>query len=162
MQVCTIVRGKTLKTMYRSKDAEAAEMALEDFAANPWGQKYPAIAQSCRRNWEREIPFPFRRLSGGHYTTNAIEALNAKLRRAVRTRGHFPNEFAATKYLFLVPVSRLAPGRRRVENVAERAVRGKDSIRYYVRRTVGSSVMAQRAPYTRFLTLPPRSVAGAT
>lgn len=96
------------------------------------------------------------------YTTNAIEALNAKLRRAVRTRGHFPNEFAATKYLFLVPVSRLAPGRRRVENVAERAVRGKDSIRYYVRRTVGSSVMAQRAPYTRFLTLPPRSVAGAT
>lgn len=68
MQVCTIVRGKTLKTMYRSKDAEAAEMALEDFAANPWGQKYPAIAQSCRRNWEREIPFPFRRLSGGPST----------------------------------------------------------------------------------------------
>jgi putative transposase len=36
------------------------------------------------------------------YTTNAIEALNAKLRRAVRARGHFPNDDAATKLLFLV------------------------------------------------------------
>jgi putative transposase len=36
------------------------------------------------------------------YTTNAIEALNSKLRRAVRTRGHFPSDDAATKLLYLV------------------------------------------------------------
>ena len=73
-------------------------------ASSCWGRKYPAIAQSWRRNWERVIPFfafpeAVRRII---YTTNAIEALNAKLRRAVRTRGHFPIDDAATKLLFLV------------------------------------------------------------
>jgi putative transposase len=72
--------------------------------ASQWGQKYPAIAQSWHRNCERVIPFfafpeAVRRII---YTTNAIEALNAKLRRAVRTRGHFPTDDAATKLLFLV------------------------------------------------------------
>ena len=93
-----------LKTVYRAKDADAAKTALEAFDAGPWGRKYPAIAQSWRRNWERVIPFfafpdAVRRII---YTTNAIEALNAKLRRAVRTRGHFPTDDAAMKLLFLV------------------------------------------------------------
>jgi Transposase, Mutator family len=74
------------------------------FAQGPWGAKYPAIAQSWRRNWELVIPFfafpeGVRRII---YTTNAIEALNSKLRRAVRTRGHFPSDDAATKLLYLV------------------------------------------------------------
>ena len=64
-----------------------------------WGQRYPAIAQSWQRNWEHVVPFfaypeSVRRII---YTTNAIEALNAKLRRAVRARGHFPNDDAAMK-----------------------------------------------------------------
>ena len=93
-----------LKTIYRAKDADAARAALEAFDASSWGRKYPAIAQSWRRNWERVIPFfafpeAVRRII---YTTNAIEALNAKLRRAVRTRGHFSTDDAATKLLFLV------------------------------------------------------------
>ena len=93
-----------LRAIYRAKDADAAKTALEAFDAGPWGQKYPAIAQSWRRNWERVIPFyafpdAVRRII---YTTNAIEALNAKLRRAVRTRGHFPTDDAAMKLLFLV------------------------------------------------------------
>jgi putative transposase len=46
-----------LKTIYRAKDADAARAALEAFDASQWGQKYPAIAQSWRRNWERVIPF---------------------------------------------------------------------------------------------------------
>jgi len=67
-------------------------------------RKYPAIAQSWRRNWEHVIPFfafpvAVRRII---YTTNAIESLNAKLRRAVRTRGHFPTDEAAIKLLYLV------------------------------------------------------------
>jgi hypothetical protein len=66
--------------------------ALEAFEARPWGQKYPAIAQSWRRHWDQVIPFfafspPIRRII---YTTNAIEALNSKLRRAVRARGTRP------------------------------------------------------------------------
>jgi putative transposase len=98
------VLAGALKAIYRAKDADAARAALEAFDASHWGQKYPAIAQSWRRNWERVIPFfafpeAVRRII---YTTNAIEALNAKLRRAVRTRGHFPTDEAATKLLFLV------------------------------------------------------------
>ena len=59
---------------------------------------------SWRRHWAAVIPFfafpiDVRRII---YTTNAIEALNAKLRRAVRTRGHFPTDEAALKLLFLV------------------------------------------------------------
>ena len=93
-----------LKTVYRAKDADAGMAALEAFDAGIWGQKYPAIAMSWRRNWQAVIPFfafadDVRRII---YTTNAIEALNSKLRRAVRTRGHFPNDESAMKLLFLV------------------------------------------------------------
>jgi putative transposase len=93
-----------LKAIYRATDADVGRKALEDFDAGAWGRKYPAIAQSWRRNWEHVIPFfafpiAVRRII---YTTNAIEALNAKLRRAVRTRGHFPTDEAATKLLYLV------------------------------------------------------------
>ena len=66
--------------------------------------KYPAIAQSWRRNWDLVIPF-FAFPEGVRkiiYTTNAIEALNSKLRRAIRTRGHFPSDDAAAKLLYLV------------------------------------------------------------
>src|SRR5436189_130082 len=93
-----------LKTIYRAIDADAGEAALTAFEQSLWGQKYPAIGQSWRRAWGEVVPFyafpgDVRRIL---YTTNAIEALNAKLRRAVRARGHFPSDEAATKLLFLV------------------------------------------------------------
>jgi putative transposase len=93
-----------LKEIYRAKDAETAKANLEAFAAGECGAKYPAIPGIWRRQWQQVIPFfafpqAVRRII---YTTNAIESLNAKLRRAVRTRGHFPNDEAATKLLFLV------------------------------------------------------------
>jgi putative transposase len=93
-----------LKDIYRAVDAVAAEAALGVFEEAPWGQKYPAIGQSWRRAWNEVIPFyafpvEVRRIL---YTTNAIEALNSKLRRAVRARGHFPTDEAAMKLLFLV------------------------------------------------------------
>ena len=93
-----------LKEIYRAVDAVAAEVALTGFEQTPWGQKYPAIGQSWRRAWTEVIPFyafpaDVRRIL---YTTNAIEALNSKLRRAVRARGHFPTDEAAMKLLFLV------------------------------------------------------------
>lgn len=93
-----------LRAIYRARDAQAGMIALEEFEAGPFGQRYPAIAQSWRRNWEHVVPFfaypeSVRRII---YTTNAIEALNAKLRRAIRARGHFPNDDAAMKLLYLV------------------------------------------------------------
>jgi hypothetical protein len=93
-----------LKDIYRAVDAEAALAALETFENSDWGRKYPAIGPCWRRAWTEVVPFyafptEVRRIL---YTTNAIEALNAKLRRAVRARGHFPNDEAALKLLFLV------------------------------------------------------------
>jgi putative transposase len=93
-----------LRDIYRAIDPAAAEAALAAFEASPWGRKYAAIGQSWRRAWGEVIPFyafplEVRRLL---YTTNSIEALNAKLRRAVRARGHFPTDEAALKLLFLV------------------------------------------------------------
>ncbi|KTT69041.1 IS256 family transposase [Sphingomonas endophytica] len=96
--------ASALKEVYRAPSAEAAEQALTAFEAGPWGIRYPAIGQSWRRAWTEVIPFfafpdEVRRII---YTTNSIEALNSKLRRAVRARGHFPSDEAATKLLYLI------------------------------------------------------------
>jgi putative transposase len=93
-----------LKPIYQADSAAVARERLEDFDRGPWGHKYPAIAQSWRRNWEQVIPFfafapELRKIL---YTTNAIESLNAQVRKAVRIRGHFPSEEAAIKLIWLV------------------------------------------------------------
>ena len=93
-----------LKEVYRARTAELGQAALGAFDEGPWGRRYPVIAQSWRRHWAEVIPFyafptEVRRII---YTTNAIEAVNAKLRRAVRARGHFPTDEAVLKLLFLV------------------------------------------------------------
>jgi putative transposase len=92
-----------LKPIYQARDAQAAEQELQKFDEGNWGQKYPAIAQSWRRNWEAVIPFfvfpvEVRKII---YTTNAIESLNASVRKAVRNKGHFPSDQAATKLIWL-------------------------------------------------------------
>jgi putative transposase len=93
-----------LREIYRAKDADAGLKALDAFEAGDWGKKYPAITGAWRRNWDRVIPFfafpeAVRKII---YTTNAIEALNSSLRRAVKIRGHFPTDEAAMKLIFLV------------------------------------------------------------
>lgn len=95
--------ANALKAIYKAVDADAALQELEAFEDSELGPKYPAIAPMWRRAWNEVIPFldypePVRRLI---YTTNAIEALNSKIRRAVRTRGHFPNDEAAAKLIYL-------------------------------------------------------------
>ena len=92
-----------LKPVYQAQDAQAAAVALETFDHGPWGRKYPPIVQSWRRNWEAVIPFfafspEVRKII---YTTNAIESLNATVRKAVRNKGHFPSDLAATKLIWL-------------------------------------------------------------
>lgn len=92
-----------LRSVYRAANAETAAAELEAFDQTPWGRKYPAIAQSWRRNWEAVIPFfsfpaEVRKII---YTTNAIESLNASVRKAVRNKGHFPSDQAAAKLIWL-------------------------------------------------------------
>jgi putative transposase len=92
-----------LRAIYRAANAETAATELEAFDQGVWGRKYPAIAQSWRRNWEAVIPFfsfpaEVRKII---YTTNAIESLNALVRKAVRNKGHFPSDQAAAKLIWL-------------------------------------------------------------
>jgi putative transposase len=92
-----------LKPIYTAVSAEAAEEELEAFAKGSWGKRFPTVAPSWRRAWDKVIPFfafppEVRRVI---YTTNAIESVNARLRKIIKTRGHFPSDAAATKLIWL-------------------------------------------------------------
>ncbi len=97
------VMARDLRPVYTAvNEADAAER-LAGFDAK-WGSKYPAIKGLWARAWPEFVPFldyspEIRRVI---YSTNAIESLNARFRRATRARGHFPNEQAALKCLYLV------------------------------------------------------------
>jgi putative transposase len=93
---------KALKPIYQAATVDAAEDAMDDFELE-WGDRYPAIVDLWRRNWERFTPFlafdaAIRRVI---YTTNAIESLNYQLRKVSKTRGHFPTDDAVLKILYL-------------------------------------------------------------
>jgi putative transposase len=93
---------KDLKPIYTAIDSDAALRALEEFEEK-WGAQIPVIGQAWRSAWEHVTPFmafepEVRRVI---YTTNAIEALNRQLRKAIKTKGHFPTEDAARKLVYL-------------------------------------------------------------
>jgi transposase-like protein len=92
-----------IKPIYTAPSAEAARAELDAFADGPWGTKFPTVTAAWRRAWDRVIPFfafppPIRRVI---YTTNAIESINARLRKIIKTRGHFPSDDAASKLIWL-------------------------------------------------------------
>ena len=94
--------ARDLRQVYAAANDEEAERQLERFDTT-WGQKYSMIAQAWRSRWEHVIPFmalpaDLRRIV---YTTNAIEGLNRQVRKSIKTRGHFPDEQAATKLIYL-------------------------------------------------------------
>jgi putative transposase len=80
-----------LRTIYTAPDADCAATALDAFADGPWGARYPTIVASWRRAWVHVIPFfafpPEVRTV--LYTTNALESVHARLRKILKTRGHF-------------------------------------------------------------------------
>jgi putative transposase len=91
-----------LRQVYSAANIEAAEHQLAAFDER-WGARYPMIAESWRARWEYLTPFlalpaELRRVV---YTTNSIENLNRQIRKAIKTRGHFPDEQAATKLIYL-------------------------------------------------------------
>eukprot|EP01022_Parablepharisma_sp_SALTPOND_P004200 TRINITY_DN118_c0_g1_i2.p2 TRINITY_DN118_c0_g1~~TRINITY_DN118_c0_g1_i2.p2 ORF type:complete len:404 (-),score=41.75 TRINITY_DN118_c0_g1_i2:1443-2654(-) len=92
-----------LKPIYTAVNAEAAEAELNAFAEGAWGEKFPTVVAAWRNAWDRVIPFfvfppAVRKVI---YTTNAIENVNAQLRKIIKTRGHFPSDEAATKLIWL-------------------------------------------------------------
>jgi putative transposase len=94
---------RDLRPVYTAVNAAAARVALDELAAT-WGQRYGAIVRLWENAWEQFIPFldydvEIRTVL---CSTNAIESLNARYRRAVKARGHFPTEQAALKCLYLV------------------------------------------------------------
>jgi putative transposase len=108
--------ARDLKPIYTAVDADTANQALEAFDEQ-WGARFPVITQAWLNAWEQVIPFmafppEVRRVV---YTTNAIEALNRQLRKAIKTKGHFPNEDAARKLLYLA-INNAAPGWTKTRN----------------------------------------------
>jgi transposase-like protein len=106
--------ARDLRPVYTAATIEAAGARFAEFSET-WGGKYPAIIKLWQAAWEQFIPFldydvEIRRII---CSTNAIESLNARYRRAVRARGHFPTEHAALKCLYLVTRSLDPTGRGR-------------------------------------------------
>ncbi len=98
---------KGLRGIYTAPTVPAAEARFAEFAEE-WGGKYPAMINSWESAWNEFVPFlefpvELRKIV---YTTNSIESLNARFRRAVRHRGHFPTDQAALKVLYLVAIER--------------------------------------------------------
>jgi putative transposase len=98
---------KSLRLIYTAPTVAAAEARFAEFSEE-WVGKYPAMIRSWETTWNEFVPFlefpvELRKIV---YTTNSIESLNARFRRAVRHRGHFPTEQAAMKVLYLVAIAR--------------------------------------------------------
>ncbi|MEO5766043.1 MAG: IS256 family transposase [Casimicrobiaceae bacterium] len=95
--------ARAIRPIYTAVSAEAAESELAAFATGPWGQKFPTVVASWRRAWSNVIPFfafppAVRKVI---YTTNCVESVNARLRKIIKTRGHFPSDDAAGKLIWL-------------------------------------------------------------
>ena len=98
---------RQMRAIYEAPTLEAAQANFDEFA-DQWREAYPAMIRSREQSWDEFVPFldfpaELRRVV---YTTNAIESLNAQFRRGVRHRGHFPNEQAALKVLYLIATRR--------------------------------------------------------
>jgi len=96
------VVARDLRTIYTASSAESAEQALAAFAET-WDERFPQISKSWRTRWENVIPFfgyppEIRKVI---YTTNAIESLQAQLRKVTKKRGAFPNEDSVRKVIWL-------------------------------------------------------------
>jgi putative transposase len=108
--------AKALKPIYTAPTEAAAKERFVEFSET-WGARYPAIIRLWENAWAEFVTFlafdpEIRRVV---CSTNAIESINARIRRAVRARGHFPNEAAALKcvYLALMSLDPTGKGRRR-------------------------------------------------
>jgi putative transposase len=111
-----------LRPIYTATNADAALEELDRFDGD-WGARYPAAVQAWRASWEHVIPFLSlpEELRRAVYTTNTIEGLHRQVRKAIKTRGHFPDEQAATKLIYLALIKADAKWQRNRAWTAARA-----------------------------------------
>jgi len=142
-----------IQPVYTAPSAEAASAALDAFEASAWGQKFPTVVAAWRNAWERVIPFfafppAVRKVI---YTTNAIESVNAQLRKSIKARDHFPSDEAATKFIWLAL-------RNIMKKWSRRAHDWKTDMNQFailfVERFVQTRVIIQTALNTKFWTDP--------
>jgi putative transposase len=143
-----------LRKIYTAPTAEAAFDALAEFSASPWGRRYPQAAKVFEAAWEDFTPFlafspAVRKLL---YTTNSIESLNYQLRKVTKARGHFPNDDAAVKLLWLAIIN--IEDKRARERAARRQDTGKRSDQP-ARLVEGQRVMGWREALTELDTAYP-------
>jgi len=150
--------SREMKPIYTAPTVQAAETALDDFL-DSWGRAYPAITTLWRNAWPEFIPFlsydtEIRRVL---CSTNAIESLNARYRRAVRARGHFPSEQAAMKVLYLVTRSLDPKGTG--QTMGHQVEASPERIRHHLRRPHAGrrGPLMETATYTVNQTDPPPS-----
>ena len=97
-----------IKPIYTAASAEAAQLELDNFAQSPWGQKFPTVTAAWQRAWDKVIPFfafpP--NICKVIYTTNAIESVNAQLRKIIKTRGQRSQQNSKWPSQALVPKRR--------------------------------------------------------
>jgi putative transposase len=114
--------ASALRPIYTAANADDALIELERFEAE-WGQRYPPTAQAWRSSWQHVTPFLAlpEELRRAVYTTNTIEGLHRQIRKAIKTRGHFPDEQAATKLIYLAIIKADAKWQRNRTWTAPRA-----------------------------------------
>ena len=127
--------AKALKPVYTAATEAAATERFLEFAEE-WGEKYPAIVRLWENAWAEFVPFlafdP--EIRTVICSTNAIESVNARIRRAVRARGHFPNEQAALKCVYLA-VMALDPTGRGTQTLDHPLETRPQRLRHRLRRT---------------------------
>jgi putative transposase len=111
-----------LRPIYTAANADQALAPLDAFDGE-WGGRYPATVQAWRASWPHVIPFLALpdELRRAVYTTNTIEGLHRQIRKAIKTRGHFPDEQAATKLIYLAIIKADAKWQRNRTWTAPRA-----------------------------------------
>ncbi|MCD9166216.1 transposase, partial [Streptomyces albireticuli] len=145
-----------LKAIYTAPTEQAAEQALAEFTAGELGQKYPAIVRTWQAAWSEFTPylaFP-PEIRKAVFSTNLIESINARLRKATRNRGHLPSEQAALKVLYLAVREQITPKARDVNHVAATLEEGTEPVLTRLREPAQHPVNPEdlhKDPYT-----PPR------
>ena len=94
--------ARALRPIYTAANADDALAELDRFDVE-WGARYPPAVAAWRQSWTHVTPFLALpgELRRAVYTTNTIEAMHRQVRKAIKTRGHFPDEQAATKLIYL-------------------------------------------------------------
>jgi len=103
LQTCIVHLLRQSLDVANGTERKPLAAALDAFEQGPWGRRFPTVVASWRRAWAHVIPFfafppAIRRVID---TTNALESVHARLRKIIKTRGHFPNDEAATKLIWL-------------------------------------------------------------